>query len=82
VSSAPPAYCHCRSPAALATPDVLLGAVRTRRGPSDTNPALALRVYRQAMRRDDDEKVQLRALVEGSAWQEAVFDSLSDGIVV
>lgn len=31
-----------------------------------TNPALALRVYRQAMRRDDDEKGQLRALVEGA----------------
>jgi integrase len=31
-----------------------------------TNPALALRVYRQAMRRDDDEKSQLRALVEGA----------------
>jgi integrase len=31
-----------------------------------TNPALALRVYRQAMRRGEDEKTQLRALVEGS----------------
>ena len=31
-----------------------------------TNPALALRVYRQAMRREDDEKAQLRALVEGA----------------
>jgi integrase len=31
-----------------------------------TNPALALRVYRQAMRRGEDEKAQLRALVEGS----------------
>ncbi len=30
-----------------------------------TNPALALRVYRQAMRRGEDEKAQLRALVEG-----------------
>jgi integrase len=30
-----------------------------------TNPALALRIYRQAMRRDDNEKVQLRALIEG-----------------
>jgi len=38
-----------------------------------TNPALALRVYRQAMRRGDDEKAQLRALVEGS--QLAVIDS-------
>lgn len=47
-----------------------------------TDPALALRVYRQAMRRGEDEKAQLRALVEGSAGQEAVFDALSDGIVV
>jgi integrase len=30
-----------------------------------TDPALALRVYRQTMRRGDDEKEQLRALVEG-----------------
>ena len=30
-----------------------------------TDPALALRVYRQAMRRGDDEKAALRALVEG-----------------
>jgi integrase len=31
-----------------------------------TNPPLALRLYRQAMRRGEDEKAQLRALVEGS----------------
>jgi integrase len=31
-----------------------------------TDPGLALRVYRQAMRRGGDEKAQLRALVEGS----------------
>jgi integrase len=31
-----------------------------------TDPALALRVYRQAMRRGEDEKAQLRALVEGA----------------
>jgi hypothetical protein len=31
-----------------------------------TNPALALRVYRQAVRRGEDEKAQLRALVEGA----------------
>ncbi len=31
-----------------------------------TDPALALRVYRQSMRRDEDEKQQLRALIEGS----------------
>jgi integrase len=30
-----------------------------------TDPMLALRVYRQAMRRGEDEKAQLRALVEG-----------------
>jgi integrase len=30
-----------------------------------TNPGLALRVYRQAMRRGEDEKAQLRAFVEG-----------------
>jgi integrase len=33
-----------------------------------TDPALALRVYRQAMRRGEDEKAQLRALVEGAEW--------------
>jgi integrase len=31
-----------------------------------TNPGLALRVYRQAMRRGEDEKTQLRALIEGA----------------
>ena len=31
-----------------------------------TDPGLALRVYRQAMRRGEEEKAQLRALVEGS----------------
>ena len=30
-----------------------------------TDPELALRVYRQAMRRGEKEKAQLRALVEG-----------------
>jgi len=30
-----------------------------------TDPALALRVYRQTMRRGEDEKAQLQALVEG-----------------
>lgn len=30
-----------------------------------TDPALALRVYRQAMRRDEGEKECLRALVDG-----------------
>jgi integrase len=32
-----------------------------------TDPALALRVYRQSMRRGDDEKAQLRALIDGVA---------------
>lgn len=31
-----------------------------------THPALALRVYRQSMRRGEDEKQQLRALIEGN----------------
>ena len=30
-----------------------------------TDPALALRVYRQAMRRGEDEKASLQLLVEG-----------------
>jgi integrase len=30
-----------------------------------TDPALALRIYRQAMRRGEDEKARLRALVDG-----------------
>jgi integrase len=42
-----------------------------------TDPALALRVYRQSMRRGEDEKAQLRALVEGSKWQKSA-DSSSD----
>jgi hypothetical protein len=32
-----------------------------------TDPALALRVYRQSMRRGGDEKAQLRTLIEGAA---------------
>jgi integrase len=35
-----------------------------------TDPALALRVYRQAMRRGEDEKAQMRALVEGDEGAE------------
>jgi integrase len=31
-----------------------------------TSPALALRIYRQAMRRDEDERVALRSLVDGA----------------
>jgi hypothetical protein len=34
--------------------------------PWGTDPALALRVYRQSMRRGEDEKATLRALVERS----------------
>jgi integrase len=33
-----------------------------------TDPGLALRVYRQAMRRGEDEKAALRALIEGADW--------------
>ncbi len=33
-----------------------------------TDPGLALRVYRQAMRRGEDEKAALRALIEGGRW--------------
>ncbi len=33
-----------------------------------TDPALALRVYRQSMRRGQDEKAQMQALVEGGVW--------------
>lgn len=31
-----------------------------------TDPALALRIYRQSMRRGEDEKAQLRSLIEGA----------------
>ena len=37
---------------------------------SHTDPGLALRVYRQAMRRGEDEKAALRALVEGQSLDE------------
>ena len=43
------------------------GPVMDEMGHSD--PALALRVYRQAMRRGEDEKAALRALVEGGFWR-------------
>ncbi len=33
-----------------------------------TDPGLALRIYAQAMRRDDGEKARLRALVDGAEW--------------
>jgi integrase len=35
-----------------------------------THPGLALRIYRQAMRRDEGERARLRALVEGSELAE------------
>lgn len=42
-----------------------------------TDPALALRVYRQTMRRDDGEKTALRALVEGGSPEvDAIADEL------
>jgi integrase len=44
-----------------------------------TDPALALRVYRQAMRRGEDEKAQLRALVEGGVV--ADDEVASDGVL-
>src|SRR5271154_1855103 len=44
-----------------------------------TDPALALRVYRQAMRRGEGEKAQLRALVEGGGG--ASEDVASGGVV-
>ncbi|HUA12286.1 MAG TPA: tyrosine-type recombinase/integrase [Solirubrobacteraceae bacterium] len=48
-----------------------------------TDPALALRVYRQAMRRDEREKALLRDLVDGGKHSEEVrADSLSGGVVV
>jgi hypothetical protein len=33
------------------------------------DPGLALRIYRQAMRRDDTERAKLKALVEGSEFR-------------
>jgi integrase len=41
-----------------------------------TDPALALRVYRQAMRRGEDEKAAMRALVEGAAVESGALDAL------
>ena len=40
-----------------------------------TDPALALRVYRQAMRRGEDEKAKMRALVEGAAIDSDALDA-------
>ncbi len=44
-----------------------------------TDPGLALRVYRQAMRRGEDEQEALRALVEGrSVLGQEPLDQLRD----
>jgi len=43
-----------------------------------TDPGLALRVYRQAMRREDGEKSRLRALVEGADWADMGRRAVSD----
>ncbi len=42
------------------------GTVKDEMGHGD--PGLAPRIYRQAMRRGEDERAKLRALVEGSDW--------------
>ena len=42
-----------------------------------TDPSLVLRVYRQTMRRDDDEKTRLRALVEGGAMADSRLPGLA-----
>jgi integrase len=42
-----------------------------------TDPALALRVYAQVMRRDEGERAKLAALVEGAATEEPRADSLA-----
>jgi hypothetical protein len=47
-----------------------------------TDPGLALKVYAQAMRRDESQQAQLRALVEGADWSnmgERDADAPSDG---
>jgi integrase len=41
------------------------GVIMDEMGHSD--PALALRVYRQSMRRDEDEKTRLRSIIDGTA---------------
>jgi hypothetical protein len=44
-----------------------------------TDPALALRLYRHSMRRGDDEKAQLRALVDGAELALIGTESDSEG---
>jgi integrase len=51
------------------------GVIMDEMGPTD--PALALRIYRQSMRRDEDERTKLKALVEGRKWQK-LADEPSD----
>ncbi len=51
------------------------GTVMDEMGHKD--PALALRVYRQAMRRDGQEKAALQALVDGSHWSVLVSRDVS-----
>jgi site-specific recombinase XerC len=69
---------------ALRWRDVDLAAGWLRVGESEmghTDPGLALRVYRQAVRRGEDEKAALRALVEGSEMAE-IGRRPTDGPVV
>jgi hypothetical protein len=48
-----------------------------------TDPALALRVYRQAMRRGDEEKAALQVLVDGaSRSEEPATDLVVEGVGV
>ena len=61
--------CSCRSQTGLRASTSCRALDRWEVGqqtPAHTDPALALRVYRQAVRRGEDEKAQLRALVEGA----------------
>ena len=43
-----------------------------------TDPKLALAIYAKAMRRGDDEKARLRALVEGSDWGQMGTNAVSE----
>lgn len=53
-----------------------------------TDPGLALKVYRQTMRRDEDQTAQLRALVDGEImansgqWEQIEAASLVDAEAV
>jgi hypothetical protein len=48
--------------------DVDLANGRLEVGRDKTDPAFTLRVYSHAMRRSEDERAQLKALVEGHDW--------------